>query len=306
LSVKYNLRFISAQPATDYYSWQVEVYLNNFISLGYKDIDIVCGFQNEIPDSWGKLVARYSDVANFYFYEDTLGSVKYIPAIQAHVLKKHFDENPSDDAFFFHDSDFIFTRHLDFSPYLNDDNWYFSDTTSYIGHDYIVSKGDEVLDAMCEIVGISKDIVKNNQKNSGGAQKLMKNLTPEYWAKVESDSIRLYDKLITMQHVRKDSDPYGIQAWTSSMWAELWNGWLAGHKVVVPKDFDFCWATCPVEKWDQLYFFHNAGVPNNKQGMFYKAQYADRLPYNEDLDINPHRCSYRYYMEMKSVDSCLL
>ena len=134
----------------------------------------------------------------------------------------------------------------------------------------------------------------------------MKNLDSEYWTKVESDGIRLYDKLISMQHVKKDGDPYGIQAWTSSMWAELWNGWMAGHNVVVPKDFDFCWATCPSERWDQTYFFHNAGVQNNSQGMFYKAQYADRLPYKEDLEISEHRCSHRYYMEMKSVDSCLL
>ena len=87
LPVEYNLRFISAQPATDYYAWQVEVYINNFLSMGYSDIDVVSGFQDMIPDSWGKLVSRYGDRVNFYFYEDTLGSVRYIPSIQAHILK---------------------------------------------------------------------------------------------------------------------------------------------------------------------------------------------------------------------------
>ncbi len=306
LPIEYNLRFISAQPATDYYAWQVEVYINNFLSMGYSDIDVVAGFQDMIPDSWGKLVSRYGDRVNFHFYEDTLGSVRYIPSIQAHILKKHFDENPSSDAFFFHDSDFIFTKKLDFKPFLQDHNWYFSDTVSYIGYEYIMSKGEEVLDAMCDIVGISKDIVRKNQKNSGGAQKLMKNLTSQYWSKVESDSIRLYEKMITMQHVHKPEDPYGIQSWTASMWAELWNGWLAGHNVIVPKEFDFCWATCPSSRWDEVYFFHNAGVPNNTQGMFYKPDYAYKLPYKVDLDISPERCSYHYYNEMKAVDSCLL
>ena len=170
LSKNTPLRFISAQPATDYYAWQVEVYINNFIRNGYTDIDVVSGFQGKIPDSWGKLVSRYGNVVDFHFYEDTMGEVRYIPAIQAHLLKKHFDENPNDGAFFFHDADFIFTRPLDFTPYLNDHNWYFSDTISYIGHDYIVSKGEEVLDSMCKVVGIDKAVVKANQENSGGVK----------------------------------------------------------------------------------------------------------------------------------------
>ena len=306
LSKNTPLRFISAQPATDYYAWQVEVYINNFIRNGYTGIDVVSGFQNKIPESWARLVERYGNVVNFHFYEDTMGNVKYIPAIQAHILKKDFEENPNDGAFFFHDADFIFTRHLDFSPYLKDDNWYFSNTISYIGHDYIVSKGEEVLDAMCGVVGIDKSIVKANQLGSGGAQKLMKGLTSQYWDKVERDGIMLYDTMVKMQHVKREGDPYGIQAWTASMWAELWNGWLSGRNVVVPREFDFCWATCPIERWDDMYFFHNAGVPNTNQGMFYKAAYSDRVPYTDDLDLSDQRCSYRYYQEMKSVDSCLL
>ena len=38
------LRFVSAQPATKYYAWQVEVMLNNFIEMGVNpnQIDVVC------------------------------------------------------------------------------------------------------------------------------------------------------------------------------------------------------------------------------------------------------------------------
>ena len=38
---------------------------------------------------------------------------------------------------------------------------------------------------MCKVVGIDKAVVKANQENSGGAQKLMKGLTSQYWEKVE-------------------------------------------------------------------------------------------------------------------------
>jgi len=300
------LRMISAQPALDYYAWQVEAYIHNFTSLGYKNIDVIAGYQDDIPESWHKLVENYSDVAHFYFYEDTLGKCNYPPAIQAHILKKHFELHPSNDAFFFHDSDFIFTKYMDFSPYLADDTWYFSDTVSYIGYDYIMSKGEEVLSAMCNQVGIKKEIVKANKHNSGGAQKLMKNLTSIYWRKVELDAKALYNLLVRMQNVKKEGDPYGIQSWTASMWAELWNAWYFGKHVEVIKEFDFCWATCPISRWDDVYFFHNAGVQNNKQDMFYKADYMHKLPFGTDLKLSDKRCSYNYYQLIKEMKSCLV
>ena len=247
-----NLRMISAQPAINYYAWQVEVYLTNFISLGYNgnNIDVVAGYEVSVPDSWRKLQQKFPYV-RFFFYEDTMGKCKYLPAIQAHLLKKHFKEHPylSEEAIFFHDADFVFTRYMDFSKFLNDDKWYFSDTISYIGYNYIMSKGEEVLDAMCEVVGIDKSVVKNNQ---------------------------------------------------------LWTGWKLGHQIVVPPEFDFCWATCPSSRWEDVYFFHNAGVPSSNQGMFYKAQYMDKLPFNEGLKLSDSRCSYMYYNIIESVDSCLI
>jgi hypothetical protein len=109
-----------------------------------------------------------------------------------------------------------------------------------------------------------------------------------------------------MQHVRKEGDPNGIQAWTASMWAELWNAWFFGHHVEVPKEFDFAWATCPSDRWDELYFFHNAGVVNSTQGMFHKASYMDNIPFETDLQLDPNRCSYRYYEMIKSMKSCLV
>jgi hypothetical protein len=301
------IKFLSAQPAIDYYAWQIEVQIMNLMLNGYdpEQINVVSGYQDNIPECWLKLRSTYSSV-KFFFYEDTLGDCKYLPAIQAHILKKHFKEHPDNTPYFFVDADFIFTRYLDFTPYLNDDNWYFSDTISYIGYNYIVSKGEEVLDAMCSVVGISKELVKSNQENSGGAQKLMKNLTHEYWEMVEKYSFELYDVMMQLQHVRNDGSNHGIQAWTASMWAELWTAWKLGIDVVVPKEFDFCWATCNIKRWDQVSFFHNAGVMSDKDGMFHKAKYMDKYPFNYDEVVSEHRCSYNYYKLLKSIDSCLV
>lgn len=303
------LRLLSAQPATDYYAWQVEAYLENFIQLGYNGnlIDVVAGYKNNIPRSW-RLIQQKFPYVRFFFYEDTMVKCNYAPAIQSHILEKHFTEHPylEKDAIFFHDCDFLFTKYFDFNPYLQDNKWYFSDTISYIGYNYISSKGDNVVDKMCEIIGIDKELVKSNQNNSGGAQKLMKNINADYWKQVYDNSLNLYNGLQELANQKKEGDPYGLQIWCASMWAELWTAWKLGHEVIVPKEFDFCWATCPIERWDQVSFFHNAGVPDNKQGMFFKADYIDKYPFDTDLEISQRRCSYSYYKFLKSFKSVLV
>ena len=302
------LIFVSAQPAIDYYAWQAEVYITQMLRLGYdpNDIHVVAGYEDEPDASWHKLIRRFTDV-NFFLYRDDTGPIEYQPAVQSHLLSKHFKKHSylKDCAIFFHDADFVFTKYFDFSKFINDDKWYFSDTISYIGADYIRSKGDSVLDIMCQTVGIERSLVESNQNNSGGAQKLMKNIDHTYWEEVYNHSVNLYDVLKKVQHIKQDGDKYGIQIWTASMWAELWTAWKRGYEVVVPEEFNFCWATCGVDRWDELSFFHNAGVPNNKSGMFFKADYIDSLPYESNLTVDVNRCSYRYYEIVKSIDTCL-
>ena len=58
-----NLRYICCQPAIPYYTWQVEVVINNFIRMGINPnlIDIVCSINNDIvPEIWRKLQNKYN------------------------------------------------------------------------------------------------------------------------------------------------------------------------------------------------------------------------------------------------------
>jgi hypothetical protein len=107
--------------------------------------------------------------------------------------------------------------------------------------------------------------------------------------------------------MKRDDDPNPIQAWTASMWAELWNAWRLDHTVELPEEFDFAWATCVIDKWDQVSFFHNAGVISSEDKMFYKGDYTDRLPYDDILEIDKTRCSSMYYeaVQKSSETSCL-
>jgi hypothetical protein len=293
-----SIRYICAQPADLYYAWQVEVMINNFVANGIdiKDIDIVCAkVSDEISTEWIKLKNGYE--ANFYFYDDTREDKSYIPSLQAHILEKHWIANCELECtpIFFHDADFLFVRPFDFAPFLEDDNWYFSDTISYIGSTYILSKGQEVFDTMCDAIGIRKQLVLDNQRNSGGAQKLFKNISQHYWRKVYEHQMKLYKAMQTVAHIKKENDPYGIQIWTASMWAELWTGLMMGKQIRVPKEFDFCFAVDNISVFDRLSFYHNAGVSSSNDGYFFKGDYINQLPYNNCSEPSKEFTSHFYW-----------
>jgi len=294
------LQLICAQPATLYYAWQVEVMINNFIDVGINinNVDIVCWKQTpEVPIEWSKLASNYA--ARFFFYEDKRESAFYVSSIRPNILKQHFQAYPelNDCAIFYHDCDIVFTKPMIFGPYLYDNKWYGSDTRFYIGYEYILSKGEDVIDLMCEIVGIDKEIVKQNEYNAIGAQYLMKGIDWKFWENVERDSEMLYRKVTDLNIQKRIDNPkyHELQIWCADMWAVLWNGWKLGYETVIHKDFDFAWATSQPSDWDNCNIYHNAGAVSSMDGMFYKSDFINKLPYNETLDISKDKCSYKYW-----------
>jgi len=308
------MRFICAQPATTYYSWQVEVMINNFMELGINPnhIDIVCWKPNgEIPDDWSKLANRYNTV-RFFFYDDTRETKHYISSIRPNVLRQHWEARPEiwKDTIFYHDCDIVFTKLPDFKQFENDDKWYGSDCRWYIGHDYILSKGQDVLDAMCDITGMNADIIKANELNSIGAQYILKGVDANYWRDVEADSERLFKDITELNNKKKKLDPthHELQIWCADMWAVLWNGWKRGKETVCHNDLTFAWATSAEKEWHEFYIFHNAGVTSNKDGYFYKADYINKLPYNETIQVKKDSASYHYWelIQKTAKISCLI
>ena len=118
---------------------------------------------------------------------------------------------------------------------MSDNNDYLSNTISYIGSKYLLSCCDryktkykqlhdeDLLIKMCEVLKISIDKVKNNEKNSGGAQYLIKNVDYKYWEDVEKDSVNLY--YFFVDYVKKYPIEHHVQKWCADMWAVLWNLW---------------------------------------------------------------------------------
>ena len=307
--IKKNLRFVSAQPAIHYYTWQVEVMLNNFMEMGINlnNVDIVCWKEDgTVPEAWSKLANNYA--ARFFFYDDTRVTKDYISSIRPNILKQHWQKYPElkHETIFYHDCDIIFTKPINewiTDDMINDDNWYGSDCRWYIGHDYIKSKGEDVLNLMCDIVGIHSQIVRANEKNSIGAQYIMKDLTHYYWDRVERESELLFKDVSELNNKKKQADPthHELQIWCADMWAVLWNGYKLRRIIECHKNLEFSWATSSEEEYLRMNIFHNAGITGSDSGRFYKANYMNKLPYNENLDIKEGTASWHYWKWIKKV-----
>ena len=297
------LRYVSAQPATDYYVWQVEVLINNFMAMGINpnDIDIVCWKQNGIiPQRWTTLAETYP--ARFFFYDDTRETKNYISSIRPNILKQHWTAHPylEGDAIFYHDSDILFTRNpKDWITFemVQDNEWYGSDTRWYISHSYIKGKGDDVLGKMLEIMEMDEKVIEDNELNSIGAQYLMKGINAKFWDRVERDSERLFKEVTELNNekVKLDEKHHPLQIWCSDMWAVLWGGWRLGYKTNCHPNFDFSWGTSNEEEYHRMNIFHNAGVVDSTSGLFYKAQYQQILPYNVAVEPNKGTASWHYW-----------
>ena len=320
------LRFICAQPAIKYYAWQVEVMINNFIEMGVNPnfIDIIVRKENgQIPEEWLRLAKAYP--VQFFFYDDTRITTNYISSLRPNILKQHFAQHPylKDDVIFYHDCDILFTkpvREWITQEMLDDDIWYGSDTCGYISHAYIKSKGQDIIDKMCEIMKLPEKLIEDNQLNNIGAQYLMKNVDYNFWDKVEKDCENLFKEISELndQKVQEDRHtmPMGtekvayhpLQIWCADMWAVLWGAWRLGYKTNCHKNFEFSWGTSCIEDYNRMNIMHNAGVVSANDELFYKADYMNEYPYNKNLKIKENTGSQKYweYVQKTAKISSLL
>lgn len=294
--------YLSAQPDTDYYVWQLKVQMNNFRRLGIeKDAVILFGYTNKINPNAKKFQKQTK--ATVLFYEDTRENVQYIPSIRPHIIAKYYAEKGNEISghdLFYHDSDIIFRDLPDWKTLSESNRVSLSDTISYIGADYIRSKGEGLLEGMCRIVGINPEIVKSRNSKSGGAQTYIPSkhkLSEEFWKKVERNSEDLFQYMRLTEHQYSPHQP--IQAWTADMWAVLWNIWLLNVNTEVVPELSFSWATSGIAEWNRHKIMHNAGVIAEHKNLFYKAEYIKKSPFTADLTyVDKRYCSHMYAQEI--------
>lgn len=314
---------LCVQPYVTRFIWEVEVMMHNFISIGIPekfDVHLLFVYNEKDPkhqeyfnqvklieDGFNKY---YPDSANFYYYPDTRSIPNHYPSsLRPNALKQHFAVFPklANRTIFYHDCDVIFTKFPDFILDYNiqDNNWYVSDTRSYISHSYILSKGQDVMDKMCEIVGIPESILKERENQSGGAQYILKGVNYEFWNKVEVDCERLYKEITELNNHKKALDPnhHELQIWCADMWALLWNAWLKGYNTNIIPEMDFCWATDDVERYGKTYIYHDAGVDRTDAGtMFFKYEFDRKLPYNlKNKEYSSKKAGFKYFLFVQEV-----
>ncbi|WP_312338162.1 glycosyltransferase family 2 protein [Sphingobacterium sp.] len=305
--------FLSAQPDTLYFKWQLEVQLVNFHQLGISKnhIHILVSFNPKagISAIFKEFSTKFADIANFYFYTDDRLNKIYQPTVRPHIIKKHFLKFPylENEAIFYHDADIIFRSLPDFEALLNDDVWYLSDTRSYISSESIIKNaGRIVLEEMCDLLDIDQQIIEKNTENSGGAQYLLKNLTYQFWDKVEADCTKLYTHLIEnetryeqifLEETKIENYTHiGIIPWCTDMWVVLWNGLKYNYQIKIAPQLDFCWPKDPLSRWSETHIFHNAGLDiSEKFNYFYKADFQSSMPYHSSFEyVNVDSCSIKY------------
>jgi len=295
------MKFISAQPDTDYFIWQLKVQMNNFKKFGIEqDAFILLGYDPNNGANPNAIKFISETKANVVLFPDnrTPESRSYISTIRPYLLKLFFKSvgRHIDDDFFYHDSDILFSSLPNFNLLLKKKKLMVSDTISYIGAKYITSKGEGLLEEMCLIVGIDPKLVIKNEKKSGGAQYLIPKsfkMSNGFWDKVEKDSYNLYSVMNATAHKYNPSHP--IQAWTADMWALLWNFWLGGLDSLITKELDFSWPTYSINDWDKFNIFHNAGVTPDRTELFFKGNFISTSPFDANHDnVSNVYLSYKY------------
>jgi hypothetical protein len=333
------LQIITCQPNDFYFVWQLRVQLHNFRKHGYSDkANILVYNHNQRRDGetfkelWDGLQEDYPE-AKFFFYDDptgglhkAMGTYNYIPLLRPWLLARHFAEFPElkEDAILYIDSDVVFTKYLDFQPFLEDDISYLSDTRSYISAEYFDSKIKDVLPDKLEdykkidvlkestrLFGITREIAVANQDGSGGAQYLLKNIDAKFWEDVFIGCIRVITYLRYINRMYFESEDKGFQSWCADMWSVLWNIWKRGIETKCPKEMDFAWATDPIGKWEEVYLYHDAGASSRpiREGhrLFHKRELPyvnnERTPFEDDLSfVSPQYSSKKYVQEIQEAN----
>ncbi|TAN19992.1 MAG: hypothetical protein EPN37_02585 [Chitinophagaceae bacterium] len=299
--------FLSAQPDTYYFLWQLELQLFNFHQLRVprENVHVLITFdpQRELRKEFQALIDE-NQYATFFTYPDKRESKNYPSSIRPHIIKQHLIAFPAlhQEAIFYHDSDILLSALPDFEGMLPGETWYVSDTRSYIDSRYIKSAaGEKLFYQMCDIVHISPQVVMADDENAGGAQYLLKNISYAFWDKVEKDCESIY-KLLSNHNTTEGEKYYietgnpvskyhGIQAWCADMWAVLWNAWLFGYEVKIHTDIDFCWPYDSLNRKKKI--LHYSGkVDKENEKLFCKTRYIHYPPYYDHIEkIDKNTCS---------------
>jgi hypothetical protein len=331
------------------YLWEVECMIENILAQGYSHMIHVLVFYphgEPLNQNFLKLDDKYTKVPNilFFYYQgtealnDDILLTNYGALMRPYCLKLHYQKYPAlcKSAIWYTDSDIVYTKKINFTKFLSDNINYVSLTGRRVGeetcHNYLnVEYFDkksrlanieiDILSRVANLVGIERDTIVENDEGAGGAQYLLKNVTPDFWQEVYDAAKKIRQYLMVVNqlafdgHTKEEKENNGVQSFCADMWAVLWMLWKRGKKTQCPPELDFSWSTDPISELRRHAILHNAGVTSsemnlggNKVVCFHKAAPAflegtkaptEMLDYL--IEVDSRYCSYYYVQCLLAV-----
>lgn len=292
------MKFIIPIPDHPYYLWQALVQIAHLRELGYEQDAhyLIVYFERPSPILYRLFE---SDALGCYLhaYPDTREDTTYSASMKPWLMGQFFAQFPGEVSSVYHylDPDCVFTRPMDFEPFLADDNtWYGSGTRSYTGARYIREKGEQLFLDLCAISGVAPEDVLAHDENTIGAQYFVKNADADFWFGIERKSVIAY------KHMRDTADQYHppghqypIQAWCAEMYIQQFETIRAGFTPVASDLMQFSWANAPIADWDAKPYFHDAGMTAENGRDFCKVTWQSS-PFGKEITVSPESASYRY------------
>ena len=292
------MEFVIPVPDNRYYLWQMLVQAAHFREMGYEDdahyLVIYFGQPSDILQR-----IFDSDALGCYIhaYPDTREDHGYSASMKPWLLGQYFNQFPEQAGRVHNylDPDVMFTHPMDFTPFEQyDGRWYGSDTRSYTGAQYIREKGEQLFLDLCEIAGVSPDLVLEHDHNSIGAQYFIKDAEADFWFNVERHSVKAYHHMIaTRDKYQPEGHQYPIQAWCAEMYMQQYQTIKAGFTPIADERLQFHWANHNAADWDERACFHNAGVAAENGRDFCKITWQSS-PFRKEITVSPESASSRY------------
>ena len=333
--MKKDVILCTAQPTDSYFIWQNHMYIESCLEQGFKEeqIHILLYKPNgrDYNYKWDELKVIYPKLNIFVYEDDGVQHLlpTYIPVLRPHIIWQHFKKFPEleNKTIIYTDSDILWTDKLNISHLLEDDINYVSDAKSYLNHTYFQSKYKDVLPhkkeeankrdfakEICTIVGIDIQTIMNNDSNTGGVQYILKNITSDFWKKVEKDVISIRTHLQKINKEFFESEDKGYQSWCADLWAVQYNLWYYNKESKIAPELNFAWSTDPITKLDTTPILHNAGIVSengNGYPAFYKGKYHLGLDPTKDsqLDVvlnnekSKNYCTWYYANKLKQLST---
>ncbi|RBQ11505.1 hypothetical protein [Pedobacter miscanthi] len=278
--------YLSAQPDSFYFLWQIKLLLNNLNRLGVASEHIHVLIAYDITKGLSPFFSEFisaNQQASFFCYGDTRRATRYASSIRPHIIAKHFHELPwlESDVIFYHDSDIIFTKLPHFGSFTDDPKWYGSDTASYTGPSHLKKVGgEELFEKMCQLVGVPSELIVNRSHHSGGAQYILKSLTSRFWSNLEENCEKMFN--LISEHNEKIVDGPKLQAWCADIWCLWWEAARIGVDAETHPELDFLWANDPIDA-AKMIVHYTGSLPLSNKCFFRKNNYHHCTPFFDDF-----------------------